>query len=249
MNGVLTSEDKTVESCLKIIYETPKMEGLNLSMKVSTEHQYLWQNATETVFDVRKKYSEKIRKLKIVAIDFGIKKSILNRLVSHGCEILVLPSRSSLKDVLSTKPDGIFFSNGPGDPSSVTEGIGLAKSLIEYGEIPMFGICLGHQIFGIALGGRTYKLPFGHRGLNHPCGKKNKIEITSQNHGFTIDPDSLPKDIVRITHFNLNDNTVAGMEVKNKPIFSVQYHPEAGPGPHDSDYLFKKFVSLMLERC
>jgi carbamoyl-phosphate synthase small subunit len=249
MNGLLTSEDKTVESCLKIIHETPKMEGLNLSKEVSTEQQYLWQKTTETDFDVRKKIYEKINNLKIVAIDFGIKKSILNRLVSHGCEVLVLPSRSSLNDVLSKKPDGIFFSNGPGDPSSVTEGIDLAKSLIEYGEIPMFGICLGHQIFGIALGGSTYKLPFGHRGLNHPCGMNNQIEITSQNHGFAIDPNSLPKDIVKITHYNLNDNTVAGLEVINKPIFSVQYHPEAGPGPHDSDYLFKKFVSLMLERC
>ena len=249
MNGVITSEDKNVESCLKILYETPKMEGLNLSKEVSAEQPYLWQNFSETDFDVRKNYSKKIKKFKVVAIDFGIKKSILNRLVSHGCEILVLPSRSSLKDVLSNKPDGIFFSNGPGDPSSVSEGIDLAKSLIEHGDIPMFGICLGHQIFGIALGGSTYKLPFGHRGLNHPCGKNNQIEITSQNHGFAIDPTSLPKDIVKITHHNLNDNTVAGIEVMNKPIFSVQYHPEAGPGPHDSDYLFKKFVSLMLERC
>ena len=249
MNGVLTSEEKTVENCLKIIDETPTMEGLNLSKKVSTKEQYLWQNPSETDFDVRIKYSEKPSKLKIVAIDFGIKKSILNRLVSHGCEILVLPSQSSLKDVLSNNPDGIFFSNGPGDPSSVTEGIDLARSLIEHGEIPMFGICLGHQIFGLALGGSTYKLPFGHRGLNHPCGKNNQIEITSQNHGFAIDPNSLSKDLVTITHYNLNDNTVAGLEVNNKPIFSVQYHPEAGPGPHDSDYLFKKFVSLMLERC
>ncbi len=255
MNGILTSEDKTLDTCLKLIYEIPKMEGLNLSKEVSTKQQYLWNNTTETDFDVREKYSKKSKKsnksnkLKIVAIDFGIKKSILNRLVSHGCEILVLPSRSTLEDVLSNKPDGIFFSNGPGDPSAVTEGIELARSLIELGEIPMFGICLGHQIFGLALGGNTYKLPFGHRGLNHPCGKNNQIEITSQNHGFAIDPDSLSEDIVSITHYNLNDNTVAGLEVNNKPIFSVQYHPEAGPGPHDSDYLFKKFVSLMLERC
>ena len=249
MNGVITSEDKTVESCLKIISEMPKMEGLNLSKEVSTKQIYVWQNPSQTVFDVRKCFSEKPNKLKIVAIDFGIKKSILNRLVSHGCEIIVLPSQSTLKDVLSNKPDGIFFSNGPGDPSSVTEGIDLARSLIEYGEIPMFGICLGHQIFGLALGGSTYKLPFGHRGLNHPCGSDNKIEITSQNHGFAIDPNSLSEEIVKITHYNLNDNTVAGLEVNNKPIFSVQYHPEAGPGPHDSDYLFEKFVSLMLERC
>ncbi len=249
MNGVLTSEDISVESCLKIIHETPKMEGLNLSKEVSTKKQYFWQNTTETEFDTRKRYSELPKKLRIVAIDFGIKKSILNRLVSHGCEILVLPSRSTFKDVLSNKPDGIFFSNGPGDPSSVSEGIDLAKSLIEYGTIPMFGICLGHQIFGLALGGSTYKLPFGHRGLNHPCGMNNQIEITSQNHGFAIDPNSLSKEIVKISHYNLNDNTLAGLEVINKPIFSVQYHPEAGPGPHDSDYLFKKFVSLMLERC
>jgi len=249
MNGVLTSEDKSVENCLEIISQTPKMEGLNLSKVVSTKQKYLWQKPTETDFDVRKIYSEKPNKLKIIAIDFGIKKSILNRLVSHGCEVLVLPYKTSFNDVLSSNPDGIFFSNGPGDPSSVSEGIDLARSLIEYGEIPMFGICLGHQIFGIALGGSTYKLPFGHRGLNHPCGIDNKIEITSQNHGFAIEPNSLSKEIVKITHFNLNDNTVAGLEVKNKPIFSVQYHPEAAPGPHDSDYLFKKFVSLMSERC
>jgi carbamoyl-phosphate synthase small subunit len=249
MNGILTSEDKSVETCLKLIYETPKMEGLNLSKEVSTKKQYLWQDATETNFDLRKNYSEKSNKLKVAAIDFGIKKSILNRLVSHGCEIIVLPSRSSLKDVLSKKPDGILFSNGPGDPSSVTEGINLARDLIDLGEIPMFGICLGHQIFGLALGGSTYKLPFGHRGLNHPCGKDNQVEITSQNHGFALDPNSLSKEKVKITHYNLNDNTVAGIEVNNKPIFSVQFHPEAGPGPHDSDYLFKKFVSLMLDRC
>jgi len=249
MNGVITSENKSVQSCLKIIHDTPKMEGLNLSKEVTTKQKYLWNNPTETDFDVRKRHLKKIKKLRIVAIDFGIKKSILNGLVSHGCEILVLPSRSSLNDVLSNKPDGIFFSNGPGDPSTVSEGIDLARSLIELGEIPMFGICLGHQIFGLALGGSTYKLPFGHRGLNHPCGKNNKIEITSQNHGFAIDPNSLSNDIVKITHYNLNDHTVAGLEVNNKPIFSVQYHPEAGPGPHDSDYLFKKFVSLMLERC
>jgi len=249
MNGVLTSENITIESCLKKLQVTPKMEGLNLAKEVSTKKQYFWKSYSETDFDVRSRYLESSKKFNIVAIDFGIKKSILNRLVSHGCEILVLPSCSSIEDVLSNKPDGIFFSNGPGDPSSLNEGIVLAKSLIEHGEIPMFGICLGHQIFGLALGGSTYKLPFGHRGLNHPCGMNNQIEITSQNHGFAIDPNSLSKDIVKITHYNLNDNTVAGLEVKNKPIFSVQYHPEAGPGPHDSDYLFKKFVSLMLERC
>ena len=249
MNGIITSEKNTFESCLKIISNVPNMSGLNLSKEVSTKQDYLWQETSKTDFDVREKLFNKTYKLKIVAIDFGIKKSILNRLVSHGCDVIVLPSNSSFEEVLSHNPNGVFFSNGPGDPSSVFEGINLAKSLIDYGRIPMFGICLGHQIFGLALGGQTYKLPFGHRGLNHPCGKDNNVEITSQNHGFALDANSLPNDIVKITHLNLNDNTVAGLKIINKPIFSVQYHPEAGPGPHDSDYLFKNFVSLMLERC
>ena len=249
MNGIITSEKNTFESCLKIISNVPNMSGLNLSKEVSTKQDYLWQETSKTDFDVREKLFKKKYKLKIVAIDFGIKKSILNRLVSHGCDVIVLPSNSSFEEVLSHNPNGVFFSNGPGDPSAVFEGINLAKSLIDYGRIPMFGICLGHQIFGLALGGQTYKLPFGHRGLNHPCGKDNNVEITSQNHGFALDANSLPNNIVKITHLNLNDNTVAGLKIINKPIFSVQYHPEAGPGPHDSDYLFKNFVSLMLERC
>ena len=249
MNGLITSENKDLNTCLKLISHTPDMKGLNLSKEVSTKNSYLWKDKTKTNFDIRKKFSNIKNKFKIVAIDFGIKKSILNRLVSHGCEVLVLPSNSSFEDVLDHHPDGIFFSNGPGDPSSVIDGINLAKSLINYGKIPMFGICLGHQIFGLALGAKTYKLPFGHRGLNHPCGMNNNVEITSQNHGFAIDPNSLSDEIVKITHFNLNDKTVAGLKLINKPIFSVQYHPEAGPGPHDSDYLFEKFVSLMLGRC
>ena len=249
MNGLITSEKTDLDTCLEIISNAPDMRGLNLSKKVSTKTNYLWEETTKTDFDVRKKLSHNINKLKIVAIDFGIKKSILNRLVSHGCEVLVLPSHTSFEDVLCHDPDGIFFSNGPGDPSSVLDGIKLAKSLIKYGEIPMFGICLGHQIFGLALGGNTYKLGFGHRGLNHPCGLNNNIEITSQNHGFALDPNSLSNELVEITHYNLNDKTVAGLKLINKPIFSVQYHPEASPGPHDSDYLFEKFVSLMLERC
>ena len=249
MNGLITSENISIENCINLISSVPQMNGLNLANEVSTKEIYSWKETTLTKFDVRKTNSNQFKKLKIVAIDFGIKQSILNRLISHGCEVIVLPYNSSLEDVLSHDPHGIFFSNGPGDPASVFEGINLAKSLINFGQIPMFGICLGHQIFGLALGGKTYKLPFGHRGLNHPCGNKKKIEITSQNHGFAIDANSLPTDVAEITHLNLNDKTVAGLKVKNKPIFSVQYHPEAGPGPHDSDYLFKNFVSLMLERC
>ncbi len=249
MNGLITTEKNDLDSCLEIISNTPNMEGLNLAKEVSTKENYISKEITIADFDVRESINNNINKFRVVAIDFGIKKSILNRLASHGCEILVLPSNSSFEDVLSHDPDGIFFSNGPGDPSSVLDGINLAKLLINYGKIPMFGICLGHQIFGLALGGKTYKLPFGHRGLNHPCGKNNNIEITSQNHGFAIDPNSLSNKIVEITHLNLNDKTVAGLKLINKPIFSVQYHPEASPGPHDSDYLFEKFVSLMLERC
>ena len=249
MNGLITTEKNDLDSCLEIISNTPNMEGLNLAKEVSTKKNYISKEITFADFDVRESIDNNINKIRVVAIDFGIKKSILNRLASHGCEILVLPSNSSFEDVLSLDPDGIFFSNGPGDPSSVLDGINLAKLLINYGKIPMFGICLGHQIFGLALGGKTYKLPFGHRGLNHPCGKNNNIEITSQNHGFAIDPNSLSNKIVEITHLNLNDKTVAGLKLINKPIFSVQYHPEASPGPHDSDYLFEKFVSLMLERC
>ena len=248
MNGIITTDNITNHRCLEILKKTPPMKGLNLAHKVTTKKEYFWKNSFSSEF----RSSDNVllsEKLKVVVIDFGIKKSILDRLTFYGCKITVLPADTSLQTVLSHNPNGIFFSNGPGDPSTVNSGINLAKDLIKKGDIAMFGICLGHQIFGLALGGKTFKLPFGHRGLNHPCGLNNNVEITSQNHGFAIDGESIPKNIAEITHFNLNDKTVAGLKVKNKPIFSVQYHPEAGPGPHDSDYLFKNFVSLMLERC
>ena len=249
MNGIITTEDIDIESCRNYLNNTPSMSGLNFASQVSTTKEYSW-NKNEYNFSFgNNKNQHKKEKLKVVAIDFGIKKSILNRLSYYGCDVIVLPSKASIDKVLSYEPNGIFFSNGPGDPSCVYEGINLAKDLIKIGNIPMFGICLGHQIFGIALGGKTYKLPFGHRGLNHPCGIGNKIDITSQNHGFALAADSIPKDIAEVTFLNLNDKTVAGLKIKNKPIFSVQYHPEASPGPHDSDYLFNNFVSLMLERC
>ena len=248
MNGIITTDELTFDECMNLIDKSPKMSGLNLSEKVSTKKRYIWSETSKPNFDIRLQKSIS-KKLKVVAIDFGIKKSILQRFISHGCEVVVLPASSTFQEVLSENPNGVFFSNGPGDPSAVKEGIQLAKSLMEIGTLPMFGICLGHQIFGLALGGQTYKLQFGHRGLNHPCGSENIVEITSQNHGFVIDGKSLSQDKVQITHLNLNDKTVAGLKVINKPIFSVQYHPEAGPGPHDSDYLFSNFVSLMLERC
>ncbi len=248
MNGILTTDSLTFDECMRLLDKSPKMKGLNLAQKVSTQAKYIWSEESKPNFDVRRK-ENLVKKLKVIAIDFGIKKSILQRFISHGCEVIVMPANSTIDEVLSENPNGVFFSNGPGDPSTVKEGIDLAKSLIDIGTLPMFGICLGHQIFGLALGGQTYKLQFGHRGLNHPCGNSNLIEITSQNHGFAIDGKSLSEDKVLITHLNLNDQTVAGLKVIDKPIFSVQYHPEAGPGPHDSDYLFSNFVSLMLERC
>ena len=249
MNGIIISDDISIESCRNYLNKTPNMSGLNLSSQVSTSKEYFW-NHSECNFSFGNiNHSLKQKKLKVVAIDFGIKKSILKRLSYYGCDVIVLPSKTSIDKVLSYEPNGIFFSNGPGDPSCVFEGINLAQDLIEIGNIPMFGICLGHQIFGLALGGKTYKLSFGHRGLNHPCGIGNKVDITSQNHGFALAANSIPRDIAEVTFLNLNDNTVAGLKIKNKPIFSVQYHPEASPGPHDSDYLFKNFVSLMLERC
>ena len=249
MNGIISNEEISIESSMNMLKNTPSISGLNFASKVSTTKEYLWNHSESNFSFGDFSGNHKKEKLKVVAIDFGIKKSILNRLSYYGCDVIVLPSTTSIDNVLSHNPNGIFFSNGPGDPSSVYEGIDLAKGLIEIGNIPMFGICLGHQIFGLAIGGKTYKLTFGHRGLNHPCGSGNKVDITSQNHGFALASDSIPSDVAEITFLNLNDKTVAGLKIKNKPIFSVQYHPEASPGPHDSDYLFKNFVSLMLERC
>ncbi|HEY9648347.1 MAG TPA: carbamoyl phosphate synthase small subunit, partial [Chroococcidiopsis sp.] len=183
----------------------------------------------------------------VVAIDFGIKRNILRRLASYGCRVIVVPATTPAETILSYNPDGIFLSNGPGDPSTVTEGIATTKALLT-ADKPVFGICMGHQILGLSLGAETFKLKFGHRGLNQPAGlAQQQIEITSQNHGFAIAAESLADAEVEITHLNLNDRTVAGLRHKTLPMFSVQYHPEASPGPHDADYLFEKFVNTMRE--
>ena len=181
---------------------------------------------------------------KISVIDFGIKHNILRQLESYGCKIKVFPANSSEKEIMANNPDGIFLSNGPGDPEAVTYGIETVKNIL--GKKPLFGICLGHQILALALGGNTFKLKFGHRGCNHPVKnlQNNKIEITSQNHGFAVDPSSLNKN-TEITHLSLNDQTVEGLQCENLSAFSVQYHPESSPGPHDSMYLFEKFIYMM----
>jgi carbamoyl-phosphate synthase small subunit len=184
--------------------------------------------------------------LRVVALDFGIKRNILRRLARYGCRVMVLPAHASPEEILSYNPDGILLSNGPGDPAAETTAIRTTQALLQSGK-PMFGICLGHQILSLALGGSTYKLKFGHRGLNHPCGLEKEVEITSQNHGFAVEAASLPGDGVAISYLNLNDRTVAGIRHRQLPLFSVQYHPEASPGPHDADHLFREFVELMLQ--
>ena len=241
--GISTSLDEA--ELLEQVQAAPSMAGLNLASQVTTSSVYEWTDVTIPAWEFN---SESVVNQKesftVVALDFGIKRNILRRLASHGCRVIVVPLDTSAEEILKYNPDGIFLSNGPGDPAAVTEGITTAKALLE-SQKPIFGICMGHQILGHALGAETYKLKFGHRGLNQPAGLQQKIEITSQNHSFAIEPDSLPHEIMEVSHLNLNDRTVAGVRHKSLPIFSVQYHPEASPGPHDADYLFEQFVQTM----
>jgi carbamoyl-phosphate synthase small subunit len=226
----------------------PKMDGTDLASKVTTKQLYEWSAAT-----VRNETGDKLlpaaidggREMHVVAYDFGIKQNILRMLARENCRVTVVPATTPASEVLAMNPDGVFFSNGPGDPEPLEYAQKNVQELA--GKTPMFGICLGHQIFGLALGGKTYKLKFGHHGANHPIKnlETGKVEITSQNHNFAVDPESLDESTVAITHVNLNDQTVAGLKHKEHPMFSVQYHPEASPGPHDSHYLFKDFRKLM----
>ena len=248
LNGIISSETiYSISELFSVLKKSPSMTGLNLVDKVSTKDPFKVNSVCSVPFDQRIK-NVKIKPYNIVAIDFGIKQSILDRLVAHGCEVTVLPGNALISEVLDLSPEGVFLSNGPGDPSAVESGIKLTKKLIEYEKLPVFGICLGHQILGLALGGKTFKLSYGHRGLNHPCGLNGKVEITSQNHGFALNAESLNSEKIRITRFNLNDQTVAAISVIDKPFFGVQYHPEASPGPHDADYHFNHFVTLIEER-
>lgn len=244
MNGGISTEVLDQAELLKLVQAAPSMAGLNLVQDVTTKAVYEWLEPTESDWEFGSALnSEQKEPLTVVALDFGMKRNILRRLASYGCRVVVVPANTTPEEILKHNPDGIFLSNGPGDPAVVVEGIATTKALLEQ-EKPIFGICMGHQILGLSMGAETFKLKFGHRGLNHPAGLKTQIEITSQNHGFAIDPDSLSED-VEITHFNLNDRTVAGLRHKTLPFFSVQYHPEASPGPHDADYLFEQFVESM----
>ncbi|MDH4249222.1 MAG: glutamine-hydrolyzing carbamoyl-phosphate synthase small subunit, partial [Deltaproteobacteria bacterium] len=250
---IVPAEGADLDALRKQAAALPGMEGQNLARTVSADKPYAWNEPAPTKMLGQSlgqslgpsRPGLKPRKpFKVVAYDFGIKYNILRMLVSHGAQVEVVPSHTPAPEVLARNPDGVFLSNGPGDPEPVLEAIASVKELL--GQVPIFGICLGHQILGIALGARSYKLKFGHHGANHPVQEldSGKIEITSQNHGFALKEDTLPKD-VRVTHRSLNDETVEGIESSRHPAFSVQYHPEAAPGPHDSHYLFQRFNELM----
>lgn len=249
MNGCISNKVLDINHLNHLLNQSPSMQGRNLSNLVTTDTPY-----KADIIDVKyktyayinhKKHNLNKKSINIVVIDFGVKYNILSRLADYGCKINVVPANSTYSEIKMLNPDGILLSNGPGDPSSMINSINNLKILIEAIQIPIFGICMGHQILSLALGGQTFKLKFGHRGLNHPAGIHQKAEITSQNHGFAVRINSSISDLLKITHFNLNDCTIAGILHKNKPIFSVQYHPEASPGPHDSDYLFNHFIHLI----
>ena len=248
MRGVVATGNQLDENALvEKARAIPKMEGSDLVKVVTSQDAFDWPQEDPDQFDIRTDRRAK-RRLKVAAYDYGMKWNILRRLSAHGCDVRVYPAFAPASELLASNPDGVFLSNGPGDPAPLTYAIDNAKTIADSG-VPTFGICLGHQILGLALGGRTFKLKFGHRGGNHPVKQLStgKIEITSQNHGFAVDPDTLPDD-VEVTHRNLYDGTVEGLRHKTQPVFSVQYHPEASPGPHDADYLFYDFIKMIEEK-
>jgi carbamoyl-phosphate synthase small subunit len=252
MRAFISTEDLDPESLTRRANAIPSMAGQDLASRVSTEKPYYWKNGkqvpvkADTPLD-RGIWQHAGDRYSVVAFDYGIKYNILRCLEQNGCEVLVLPAAASADVVKAISPDGIFLSNGPGDPEPVEYAVDTIRQLV--GFRPIFGICLGIQLLGIALGGKTFKLKFGHRGANQPVKhiQTGRIEITSQNHGFAVDMNSLDADAVEITHINLNDNTLEGFRHRKLPLFAVQYHPEASPGPHDARYLFDNFSKLMDE--
>ena len=268
LRGVVATDGTPSEKLIAEARALPTMAGLELASRVTSKKRYEWsrgsidlaaggvlaERPTTQAASAGASSGSKSEpaagpaaRYKVVAYDFGIKQNILRLLVDYGCDVTVVPAQTSAEDVLALKPTGVFLSNGPGDPEPIGYAVENIRNML--GRVPIFGICLGHQLCGLALGGRTFKLKFGHHGSNHPVQnlRTQKVEITSQNHGFCVDPDSLPASDVEITHVNLNDHTNEGMRHRSLPLFSVQYHPEASPGPHDARYLFDDFVALMKE--
>jgi len=254
MRGVIATGQVDPVALVEKARSIPKMEGADLVKDVTCDAPFEWRpgggepgDAAHREFGIAPQRRAS-RRLRVAAYDFGVKWNILRRLDAYGCDVHVFPATVPASDLLAVEPDGIFLSNGPGDPAALDYAIEHVRQLVET-DVPMFGICLGHQVLGHAVGGQTFKLKFGHRGANHPVKEleSGKVEITSQNHGFAVDPQTLPADVV-VTHENLYDGTVEGFRHRHKPIFSVQYHPEASPGPHDADYLFRQFLEAMEKR-
>jgi carbamoyl-phosphate synthase small subunit len=251
MRAIISTAERTPAALVKRANAIPKMTGLNLAKVVTTPKPFYWANGQPKFFNPGDRpldktiWQQRGSQPAVVAFDFGIKFNILRQLALAGFELMVVPSSTPADIIRALEPDGIFLSNGPGDPEPVSDAIETIRSLLDYR--PIFGICLGHQLLGLALGGKTFKLKFGHRGANQPVKnlRSGRVEITSQNHGFAVDTESLQGNNVEITHINLNDNTLEGFRHLKYPIFSVQYHPEASPGPHDARYLFDEFKAMM----
>ena len=257
MRGVIATGEIDVDELVARAQRAPKMEGLDLVREVTCGEAFDWPreagtgpaaNAPRAAGLALEPQRRARRPLRVGAYDFGIKWNILRRLRTYGCDVRVFPASAPATELLDAGLDGIFLSNGPGDPAPLDYAIASTRELLAH-DLPVFGICLGHQVMALAFGGKTFKLKFGHRGVNHPVKRleTGQVEITSQNHGFAVDPESLPAT-VHVTHLNLYDGTVEGLRHVSRPIFSVQYHPEASPGPHDADYLFRQFVDEMEKR-
>ena len=243
MRGIISSSAFSISKLRKKLEQYPGLLDRDIVKYVTTKKPYVWNEGLTDVLTGRQEKPP--TRYKVVAFDYGIKQNILRLLRSHGCDVYVVPANTSAEYVLSQKPDGVFLSNGPGDPGGVDYAINVIRKIL--GCVPVFGICLGHQLLALALGAKRYKLKFGHHGANHPVKnlQTGEVEITSQNHGFCIDIGSLKDKDVELTHINLNDQTLEGFCCRSVPAFCVQYHPEASPGPHDSNYLFERFIRLM----